>query len=483
MNTKRTTRGDALVLTGAAVVKALVQLLTPIALVRLLTQTEFGEFRLFWLVANTATLILPLGMSRSLLYFLPKSTAEERGLYVSQTYAYFLGIGLLAALVFVLGNWETSSLSDPEWVMPVFLFFWVASSSPVQHVPNADQNVVWQASAIIAIALLRAVTVLLPALIYRDIQVVFLGLLVWAALQFVILSYYIYTRHGPNLRWPTYTGLVQQVSFAAPFGLSQTLSGARRNVAQWLVVLLFSPAALAVFAIGTSFNAALKLVRGSLGNVLLPKISKSHAAGDTARAVRLNNRGNVAVAAIVTPIICWLWLFAEPVITLMYTADYIGAVPVLRVYLVMLLVMGIELGSVLMVLEQGRFVFLVSLATLFGSTLLSYVGGQTLGLYGIALGGLAGEVFGRAFNFTHASRQLGMRLRDMQDWSTLTRIFCAGFAAILSAYVFGEWLSVQQPVAAIAAGSIVFAASYLVLFWILGVGWLAQALLGRADWR
>lgn len=473
-------------LTAAAIIKAVVQLFTPVLLVRVLDQTEFGQFRLFWLIANTAMLLLTLGMGRSLLYFLPKSSAEERGRYLSQTAVYFLGVAILAALFIVLGErWLSDSvtgLTQPDWVLAAFLLLWVAAA-PVRYVANADQNVAWQAKAIIVIALLRTITVLATAAIFRDIQAVFYGLLVWAGMQFLILAYYTGSRHGRHLRVPSFSGIRDQFFFAAPFGLSQTLSGARRTVAEWIVVFLFNPQLLAVFSIGTSFNAVLRFVRGSLGNVLLPKISKSHAAGDTERAVRLNNRGNVAVCALVTPMICWLWAFAEPVITLMYTAEYLGAVPVLRVYLLMLLAMTVELGSVLMVLKQGRFVLTVSSGILLGSALLSYVGGLQLGLWGVALGGLFGELIGRLLNFMRASRQLGLPLSALQDWSTLARILLAGALSVVSSSLATSWLAVANPFALVAVGSVVFAASYVAFAAMLGLSWLVPILLGRARWR
>ncbi|MEM7504401.1 MAG: oligosaccharide flippase family protein, partial [Pseudomonadota bacterium] len=397
MKKKRTTRGDAITLTVATGIKSLVQLLTPIVLVRLLDKTEFGDFRVFWLVANTATLLLSLGMARSLLYFLPRSSPEERGRFVSQTALYFLGVSLLASLVLVIGEgWlseDIAGLTEPGWVLPAFVFLWVASV-PVRYLPNADQNVTWQAGAIVTIALLRAAAVLGTAVAFRDIHAVFVGLLVWSGIQFLILGYYVVSRYGVSLHKPTLSAVLEQFSFAAPFGLSQTLAGARRTVAQWIVVFLFSPASLAVFAIGTSFNAVLRLIRSSLGNVLLPKISKSQASGDMERAVRLNNRGNVAIFVLICPVLCWLWLYAESVITLMYTEDYVDAVPVLRVYLGVLLIMSIELGSVLMVLRQGQFVLLVSIGVLALASVASLVGGKALGLYGVALGSLVGEVIG-----------------------------------------------------------------------------------------
>ena len=485
MKTKRSTRSDAIVLTVATGVKSLVQLLTPIVLVRFLDQTAFGEFRLFWLVANTATALLSLGMARSLLYFLPRTTPEERGRFVSQTAFYFLGVALLASLMLVFGErWiseDIIGLTEPRWVLAAFVLLWVASV-PVRYLPNADQNIVWQAGAIISIALLRAAVVLGAAIASKDIQVVFIALLIWSGLQFLILGYYVLSRYGRQLRMPTAGGIASHFSFAAPFGFSQTLAGARRTVAQWIVVFIFSPASLAVFTIGISFNAVLRLLRNSLGNVLLPKISQSQASGDIQRAVTLNNRGNVAIFVLICPVLCWLWLYATPIITLMYTADYVDAVPVLRVYLGVLLIMSIELGSVLMVLQQGKFVLLVSTGVLALASAASFVGGSALGLYGVALGGLVGELVGRALNFMRVSKQLGIPIRDLQDWSTLARALAAGVFASAIAAAATEWLGLGNNLLVVSAGGAILGVSYALFALVFGLSWLLPILTGRTRW-
>jgi O-antigen/teichoic acid export membrane protein len=95
---KRSTRRDAMSLTMAVTFKSALQLLTPLVLVRLIDPEEFGEYRLIWLIANTATTFLALGIDRSLLYFLPRSEPEERQLWVTQTAFYFLTAGVIAGV-------------------------------------------------------------------------------------------------------------------------------------------------------------------------------------------------------------------------------------------------------------------------------------------------------------------------------------------------------------------------------------------------
>ena len=85
---KSTTRGDVMQLAIGNAFDSGLRLVMPIVLVRILDQEQFGGYRLFWLIANTLTMLVPLGMSRSLLYFLPRSNAKEQAAFVSQTIVY-----------------------------------------------------------------------------------------------------------------------------------------------------------------------------------------------------------------------------------------------------------------------------------------------------------------------------------------------------------------------------------------------------------
>src|SRR4051812_50139958 len=83
-------------------VKALdnaLQFLLPIVLVRCLDGATFGEYRLLWLAVGTVMAIAPFSMPGALYFFLPRSDAPTRRLYIHQTLAFLALTGLVAALI------------------------------------------------------------------------------------------------------------------------------------------------------------------------------------------------------------------------------------------------------------------------------------------------------------------------------------------------------------------------------------------------
>src|SRR5258708_37253550 len=71
------------------------QFLLPVVLVRCLEPDAFGQYRLLWLAAGTVMAIVTQAMAGSLYYFLPRSDAVAKRLYITQTLV-FLSAAALA---------------------------------------------------------------------------------------------------------------------------------------------------------------------------------------------------------------------------------------------------------------------------------------------------------------------------------------------------------------------------------------------------
>src|SRR5438094_10192254 len=107
------------------------QFLLPVVLVRCLDGATFGEYRLVWLAAATVMALATLGMPGALYYFLPRSDAETRRLYIHQTLAFLASTGLLAAfIVSPLNPWLPATLhplAKYGALLPAFVVLWVVS--------------------------------------------------------------------------------------------------------------------------------------------------------------------------------------------------------------------------------------------------------------------------------------------------------------------------------------------------------------------
>ena len=455
------------------------QFVLPIVLTRALDPEDFGRYRLLWLAVSTL-MVLPLFMPESLYYFLPRSDRPAKRLYINQTLIFLVLVGFLAA--WALSEWNPllpGSLAMLEAghppLIPIFVLLWLVASL-LDVLPTVDERVGWQARAVVGLSLLRTVALGSVALATHDFTAVVWTMVAFVAVKLVLLLHYIATHHGlgaPLFRRDTFAA---QFRHAAPFGFSGTLYGFRAQADQWVAAALFSVTQFASFSIATVMGPMVNLFRKSVNHVFLPSMSRLHSAGDVKAMLALNSRANALVALMVYPLLAFVFVFATPVITFVYTGRYADAAPVLRLYIVGLVFFVIELNSILLLLKQGPFAMRVNAVALALSVPLSILGAMRFGLLGAALGSVAMIQGERIASLRRISKLTGEPVSALQDWPKLFAVLAASIASAALAGVVARGWSLA-PVATLALGGACMAIAYPAALCLAGQRSLVTGLI------
>ena len=461
----------ALSLGTANAIDFALQFALPIVLTRTLDPHAFGEYRLLWLAVSTLMLVTPMCMAPALYYFLPRSDAPTKRLYINQTMLFLVGAGLVSAWIlstanpFLPGKIE-GMLESTGAVVPAFAFVWVFASM-LDVLPTAEERVGWQAKAVISLAAVRAIALSVTAIVFRELGPVLWMLLAFATLKAGLVFVYVARNHGlagPVARRDTFAAQVRQ---AAPFALSGTLHGIRSQGDQWIAAALFTVAQFASFSVATVLAPIVQIFRQSVNNVFLPSMSRLQSEGDFKAMLALNSRANDMVALLVYPLLAFAFVFAEEIITLIYTRTYLEGAPVLRLYVVALIAFVVELVSVLFVLKQGAFAARVNGMVLLVALPLSWFGATHWGLVGAASGSVAAIYAERLVSLGRIARLTGTPVAKLQDWNGLA---CLLGAAALAAGIAGlalHWAPWSTFARLVAAAAIV-AAVYPVALRLFG---------------
>ena len=439
-----------------------VQFVLPVILTRALDPEDFGRYRLLWLAVSTL-MVLPLFMPESLYYFLPRSDRPAKRLYINQTLIFLVLVGTIAAWAlsewnpFLPGSLAMLEAGHPP-LIPLFVLLWLVASL-LDVLPTVDERVGWQAKAIVSLSLLRALALGTVALVTHDFVAVVWTLVGFTVVKLALLLHYISVHHGlgaPLIRRETFAG---QFRHAAPFGFSGTLYGLRAQADQWVAAAVFPVTLFATFSIATVLGPMVNLFRKSVNHVFLPSMSRLHSAGDVKAMLALNSRANALVALMVYPLLAFAFVFAEPLITLVYTGTYAGAAPVLRLYIIGLLSFVIELNSILLLLKQGPFAMRVNGVALALSVPLSLWGALHFGLFGAALGSVAMIQAERIVSLRRISRLTGEPVAALQDWSKLAAVLAASVvSAALAGFAARGWSF--APFATLVLGGACMALAY-----------------------
>ena len=457
------------------------QFLLPVVLARCLDATAFGEYRLLWLAVGTLMAASTLAMPTSLYYFLPRSDAATKRLYVNQTILYLAAVGLIAAWAVSPWNpWlpeKMEAFARHGAIVPAFILLWLIAYL-LDVLPTVEERVAWQAKITVGLAALRVVALSLTAALTHDLASVFVVLLLLATLKIALLGGYVATQYG--LGPPIFRKKVfgDQLKYAIPFGISGALYDLRGHADQWVVAALFSLSSFAAFSIGVILGPLVNLFRQAVNWSFMPSMSRLQAAGDISAMLDLNQRANVMVGTFVYPLLAFAFMFADDIVTFIYTDKYVAAASVMRVYIVSLAALVIETASITFLLRQGTFVMRVNLVMLLLAVPTSWLLAQHVGLIGPAIGSVVAVYLDRALNLWRISRLTDIRVRRLQDWRSLSRtILFAVLAGAPAWFVVDRYLDTRTEFVQLAVGGAILAVVYGTLYVLFGIrrGWFASA--------
>jgi O-antigen/teichoic acid export membrane protein len=455
------------------------QAVQPILLARLLDPTAFGEYRALWLVAGTLAPLLGMMIPGSLYYFLPRAGDALRYAYLSQAAVFLAAAGAACgAITFAIGGHFGIG---PEAIAPGAVFagaFLLASLLDV--VFNAEQRNRLQAAVNLGFALARFALVLAAAWASASIAwvvVALLGVTLVKAGTAVAIAASRARRHGGPIddprRWR------DQLSYAAPFGLSQALYLLRGRLDQWLVAAMGSAAQFGAYSLAALITPIQGVVRSTVNQVVMPEFNRLQAASEPARMLQINRRANVAVALLMFPSIAYLCVAASDVVALLYPAAYAEAATVMRLYGVILAIECIEVSTLMAAFRQGAFMLRLDAIALPFALAGNAAGMAWLGTSWTATGTALATLGVQAVLFSRASGLVGVPLRALQPWGELARIAAATAVASVAAAGAAGAAGADAPAAVrVALSAAAFGATYWSALKLAGLSAAVHASLG-----
>ena len=440
-----------------------VQFLLPVVLARFLLPDAFGEYRLIWLVISTAIIFVPMEMHGVLYYFLPRVGAAEQRLYVHQTSLYLTLMGAIAALaVSPLNPWLPESIRDlgaSADLLPALVFFY-AVTMLLDTLPTIEERIRWQAVVTLSISLLRAVVLAAAAWLTGDLQ-----LMLWLMLAILLIKggiqlVYVARYHGLGGPWFGWRQFREQLIHAAPLGFAGALYQLRSQSDQWVAASLFSLGNFAAFSIAAVISPLVNLCRQSVNNVFLPSMSRLDAADNFAGAVRLNGSANVMVSMLAYPMLTFAFVFAEDLISLVFTSSYVAAAPAMRIYSLGMLILLVELSSLTLLHRDGAFALRINVLLVLASLGLSWLAAQKFGLAGAAVGSTVSLYLDRWLTLRRIAQRSGIPVRQLQDWPKLGRMLGAVTAAGAMAWLIGCVAPVDGTASRLLLGGVLLVGFY-----------------------
>lgn len=460
-------------LAGAALTFAV-----PMVLARVLVPESYGTFKQAWLLSQTLALVLPMGLTQSLYYFVPRDPAA-RDRYIAQTLWVTGVLGLLAgALLLLSGPLVEAHFENPELTRNLP---WVAAFTAFT-LAGAALDVAWNATGRIGSAALarmltegtRGLGMIVGAELTGRVEGVFAGIVVATALRAVVTWWALGRRHG--LRGDLAL-LRRQVAYALPFGAAFFVIVPQQQYHQYAVAAAVSAAAFAVYSVGTFQLPIIDILYTPVSELLQIGLAEIEGQGRPARAgLALFQEAVLQLSFAFIPFVGLLAVAAPELVELLFSARYREATPIFRLAVVSVALAALPLDGVMRARAQNRFMLALSLVKLALTVGLVTAGLRLLGPIGALGGWIVAEAISRGIMLRRTALLFEVSLRAVLPLRALGRQGAATLVAVPAAWLALHGLAAPLLVRLAACG-LAFGGAYLGLSWALGwlpAGWVAM---------
>lgn len=307
----------------------------PVVLVRVLDQGEFGTYKQLFLVYATLYGIAPVGMAECLYYFLPFDP-KRAGRFVANSVLALLATGSVAAIVLAaFARALAAAIGNPEFAAhttQLGLFLALTMMSAVTEIVMITRNRHRLSALVYTVSdATRALSLVIPAIVWRDVHAVMIGAVVFGAIRAIATVYYLRLELRGDLR-PDLQLLRKQLAYALPFAAAVVLEITQSSLHQFVVTHNYDTRTFAVYSVGCLQIPLVDFVATGASSVLMVRMGEQ--SGPSAQAARLElwREAVRKLAVLLLPLVALLLVAGRELIVFLFTDRFRASVPIFLIF-------------------------------------------------------------------------------------------------------------------------------------------------------
>ena len=457
---------------GAAVV---VGLATPMVLVRVFSQSEFGAYRQINLALMTVFGILTLGFPQSLYYFFPKYPSRRRT-FVSQALfsqvifgCIFLGFTLFSGEALARFFKHDIFRTAAPLIGCIALFH--LTRRYLESLLIVEKRVAWASLYIVGHDVLRGLSLVIVVLIVPSLMAIVWTLMIFEGLGFLFVVIYAGIRYKV-FRFPVSRDAVaEQGRYAFPLGIAGGVAALTQRLDQFLIVGRYTPADFAIYSQGAFPMRFFNISHQSIFDIAIPNAVALIREGQHQDLVRFWHNLVFKLSLIIFPVVILSQVVGTDAMVLLFTEQYRISGHLYQLY-VLVLLRFITAFSVLprsyartgVILRSNIVAFVVMLGA-------GWIGTIQFGMYGTVTALLLSQYIHAYIQLQSGRRDIGLSWKQFYPWKRLLQSFAiAALSAILPVIAA---LLIPTIVGRLAVCVPLYGVGYIILLYITGVfDWL-----------
>jgi len=444
--------------------------LTPVILVRLFSQTDFGTYKQFFLVTSTPYLI-GCAFSESLFYFLPKDP-DRSARYLINTMAMLAATGVICAIAILLNAgriahfMSNTALESYAAVMGFYLLFMLVGTV-LEITMISRKKYALAAGTYVVSDLLRAVLLVGAAFIGHSLFWALWGSVLFFAIRVVMVFMYCRKEFGGGLRFDG--GLIkEQWAYTIPYALASIVYIIQQNYHQYAVAYHFDPATFAIYSVGCLQIPLVDFLSTPTSNVMMVRIAENLRDGHLRSVLPIWHDTTRKLALLFMPFVGLLIVNAYQIITLLFTKAYVASVPIFMVWCLSILLVCFQTDGMLRVFAEIRYMFVINGVRL--AVLVMFMGWflSRFNLMGAVMITLGGMTLAKLMALGRIRKVLQTSYREFLPWKSLG----GGLIAAMVAAIPGIFVNAKLGLPAVALlpiSGMVYGLTYAALVLLFGL--------------
>jgi O-antigen/teichoic acid export membrane protein len=464
-----------------------------IGLARSMGTLGFGSFQQIF-IFSALFMIFSLGIPDTIYFFLPRLEDDEKPAFIGQTLLLLSAAGIFVALLLWLGAPFFADIQKNPSIEPhlklfgIYGAFLIACSfaDPV-FIIYKKINYLFILSALHGVFFI--VLTIWQYVTKCSIIALIAAMSIFGLLKLCLAGFFLLRIKSFSVKMifgRAKYSILLQLMFALPIALTSTIDILSRWMDKFVISSYLGQESLGVYSVGAIEIPFVSVLVASVYSVISPKLNFLHHKKEYGEFTALLKKTLKFTAKIVWPLCIYLYIFADHLIPLVFTAEYRGAVDPFRIYLVLMPFRIFLFGVVIIALGQPRVLFWASLGSLAVNAFLNIYLVMRIGFLGPAIATVVSTYVQIVVLMWFVLSNLKIRIGDLVPFRTLfdTALAC-GLSVAISFILTRAYRSDLKTVLmslTIFTGAYIFIGAKLKLFRILSfTDLLGGDFLGKKD--
>lgn len=447
-----------IILTICRVMNYFIAFLSTIFLVRILDVHAYGQYREFLLYAMLLANFISLAIPRNLLYFIPRAP-HDAAKYVTHTALLTLTSWLIGAGFIFLARGFILARTSYDFIVPLIIFiFFFLNLDFLESYWLAKKRTDYVLYYSVLRVVLGVVVIVGAAYYYRDVKMVIKAMIIFETIKFAFCLYFLTNRKLLiyRLDWQI---VREQLIYTIPLGVAGIIYYFNQQLGRLFISTKLGVEALAIFAIGSTQVPIIKIVRGAISDVIFPEMAQKNVQ-DPLQGLRLWQRANIVYCFLVFPTFVVLFWYAEIIIRTVFTSQYLVAVPVFRVCLLLLLRQCFEMGSPLRAMNLNKYFIVGNIIFLGLNVTLLLILFKYAGLVGPAIAFVLADLGLSIYLVSKILKAYQIRISQLFFWREISKIILACTVG-LPALLLGRFIHINDVAQALVCSGVYAVVYYL----------------------